>query len=244
MILLSSASKSQELRDKMIRNFIARGMSCAESVFLVWRNGSEQDAWILYRTLLDRLVHLHNIIENNSFNDFEEYSFFEMYKARDRLLCSSEMKSKVPDSLRQLQRAQRSRYLQLKAKGVIWRRPKAEDVLKSMNLSFLYHFGYDYASMHDIHPMADDGENDFIRITSPKETSNTKDETIVKNTILIQSLLISEGLNGGSLKWMAIVYSFLEQLQKHLSDNKDIEFHATFYKIGKNWPELQICTAR
>ena len=47
VVLLSFAKHGQGLRDTVARNFIARGMSCTQSIYAVWRAGSEQDAWIL-----------------------------------------------------------------------------------------------------------------------------------------------------------------------------------------------------
>ena len=84
-----------------------------------------------------------------------------------------------------------------------------------MGLGFLYRFGYDYASTH-IHPMADDGEADFGRLTSPSQTVAPGDATVVRNSLLVESILIQEALNVSSLKWCAIVYDFLDQV-KHFA---------------------------
>lgn len=249
IILLSLAQYSQGLRDKIIGNFIARGMICTESIFLIWRQGSEQDAWILHRSLLDRLFHLHNLVEHNSFSAFEEYSFVRAYEARQKLLGEEEMRNKFSASqikgLKQLLKSQEARYQQLKLKGKlpIWRRPKAEDVAKSMKVGFLYHFGYDYASRY-VHPMAEDGEIDFVRLTSTANHQSPPDATVVRNSILVQSMLIQEALNASSLQWRAIIYDFIGQLQKFLSDDKNLRFQETFYKIGNAWPAIDFCEPR
>jgi hypothetical protein len=218
-------------------------MACTESIFLVWREGSEDDAWILHRSLLDRLFHLHNLVEQNSLSDFEEFSFLKMYEARQKLLSDEEMRDKVPASLRQLQESQKARYKQLVGKTYAWRRPKAEDVAKSMGLSFLYSYGYDLASTK-VHPMAQDGESDFVRLTSPTKHQSLPDPTVVRNSILVQSILIQEALNASSVQWRNIVYDFLDQLQKFLKDGKNLEFQATFYKIGSAWPKVDFCEPR
>jgi len=75
VLLLSYAKHRRELRDTIARNFVARGMSCTQSIFAVWRAGSEQDAWILHRSLLDRLLHLRYLGDTDSFPAFEEHSF-------------------------------------------------------------------------------------------------------------------------------------------------------------------------
>jgi len=243
IILLSLAKYSQGLRDKIIGNFLARGMTCTESIFLVWGEGSEDDAWILHRSLLDRLFHLHNLVEQNSFLDFEEFSFLQMYKARQKLLSDKEMHDKVPAGLKQMQESQKARYKQLVGKTHTWRRPKAEDVAKSIDLSFLYTYGYDLASTK-VHPMAQDGEIDFVRLTSPKNNQSLPDATVVRNSILVQSILIQEALNASSVQWRTIIYDFIEQLQKFLNDDKNLKFQETFYKIGNTWPAVDFCKPR
>jgi hypothetical protein len=247
IILLSLAQYSQGLRDKIIGNFIARGMICTESIFLIWQQGGEQDAWILHRSLLDRLFHLHNLVEHNFFSAFEEYSFMRAYEARQKLLADKEMRNKFSASqikgLKQLLKSQEARYQQLKGKLPIWHRPKAEDDAKSMNLGFLYHFGYDYASRY-VHPTAEDGEIDFVRLTSPANHESLPDATVVRNSILVQSMLIREALNATSVQWRTIIYDFINQLQKFLKGDKDLKFQETFYKIGNAWPAVDFCEPR
>ena len=247
IILLSLAKYSQGLRDKVIGNFVARGMTCVESVFLVWQEGSEPDAWILHRSLLDRLFHLHNLIEQNSFSAFEEFSFSRMYEARQRLLSDEEMRNKFSvsqiDGLKQLLKSQEPRYHQLKSETRVWCRPKAENVAKSMGLGFLYRFGYDYASTH-VHPMAQDGEIDFVRLTAPANHQSHPDATVVRNSILAQSILIQEALNASSVQWRTIIYDFIDQLWEFLNDDKNLKFQETFYKIGNEWPTVDFCEPR
>jgi len=166
-----------------------------------------------------------------------------MYKARQKLLSDVEMCHKVPASLKQLQESQKARYKQLVGKTHTWRRPQAEDVAKSMGLGFLYSYGYDLASTK-VHPMAQDGEIDFVRLTSPTNHQSLPDATVVRNSILVQSILIQEALNASSVQWRNIVYDFLDQLQKFLKDGKNLEFQATFYKIGSAWPKVDFCEPR
>lgn len=130
----------------------------------------------------------------------------------------------------------------VKAKTNTWCRPKAEDVAKSMGLGFLYRFGYDLASTH-VHPMAQDGEIDFARLTF-LANHQSPDATVVRNSILVQSMLIQEALNASSVQWSKIIYDFIDQLRKFLNDGKNLEFLVTFYKIGKAWPTLDFCEPR
>ncbi len=239
MVLLSFSKHGQGLRDTIARNFIARGMRCTQSIYAVWKAGSEQDAWILHRALLDRLLHLHHLGETDGFADFEEYSFLSLYKARHQLLCDADMRGKVPPGLKDLQQKDRPRYESISPKPPRWRRPKAEDVAKKMNLGFLYRFGYVYASMH-VHPMADDGETDFPALISPAQPAMPGDATVVRNSILAQSMLVQEALNISHLRWRRIAYDVLDQIRVFLGTG-DMQFQVTLYKLGRAWPEFELC---
>ena len=239
VVLLSFAKHGQGLRETIARNFVARGMISTQSIFAVWKAGSEQDAWILHRSLLDRLLHLHNLGETDGFSAFEEYSFLSMYEARHRLLSDPDMRGKAPPSLRELQKSNKARYDEIAAKQSRWHRPKPEDVAKKMDLGFLYRFGYDYASTH-VHPIAGDGEADFNTIVSPPRALIPQDATVVWNSILVQTMLVQEALNVSRMRWRAIVYDFLDQVRGFLKTG-DPQFHATFYKIAKAWPDSQLC---
>ena len=216
-------------------------MISAQSIYAVWKAGSEPDAWILHRSLIDRLLHLHYLGARNGFVDFDDFSFSAIYKARHELLSDSDMKAKVPASLRDLQKANRARYNLVMARRPKWRRPRAEDVAKEMGLGFVYKFGYDYASMH-VHPMSSDGETDFQALITPVHKRPDPDSTVVKNSVLVQSLLVQEALNISKMHWRAIVYDFLDQIRKFVVTG-DQTFQVTMYKLAQAGPEFKLCAA-
>ena len=120
-----------------------------------------------------------------------------------------------------------------------WHRPNAEKVAKGMGLGFIYRYGYDYASRY-VHPMADEGETDFNRLISKNDSDLLPDPTVIRNSLLAQSMLIQEGLNASSMKWRAIVYDFLDQILKYLGDGNNLEHELTLYKMGANWPDFTL----
>jgi hypothetical protein len=239
VVLLSFAEHGQGLRDEVARNFVARGVICAQSIFAVWKAGSEQDAWILHRSLLERLLLLHHLGETDTFSDFEEYSFLSIYESRHQLLSDPDMKVKLPPSLKNLQKSNKARYDEIAGRQPRWHRPRPEDVAKSMKLGFLFRFGYDYASTH-VHPMAGDGEVDFTTLISAPHALRLPDETVVRNSILVQSMLVQEALNISTMRWRPIVYDFLDQIRSFL-ETGDQQFHATFCRIGRAWPDFGLC---
>ena len=239
LLLLCFKEYGQGLRDTVSGNFVARGMVCLESIFRCWLQGAEQDAWILHRSLLDRLFHLHSLADRNDFAAFDDFSFLALYEARHRLLSDPTMRHKAPKSLKKLQSADRKRYGQLVAAGLKWCRPKAEEVAKGMTLGFLYRFGYDYASTH-VHPTSLDGEADFLRLTSPAPVIPLPDTTVVRNSILAQTMLTREALNTSTMQWRTIIYNFLGQVLGFLGDG-NAEYKATFLKIGRAGPDFALC---
>jgi len=244
MVLLEFARNAGGLRDRIIKGFIARGMTCTDSIFTIWQHGSDEDAWILHRSLLDRLFHLHYIVLENNFTAFEEYTFVKNFEARRKLLSEKEMLNKFSkkqsNDLKELLKLQEPRYLEMKNHQPRWHRPNAEKVARSMGLGFLYRYGYDYASRY-VHPMADEGEPDFSRLISKSDSDSLPDPTVIRNSLLAQSMLIQEGLNASTMKWRAIVYNYLDQFRTFLVDKNNLEFGNTLYKIGKNWPGFTLC---
>jgi hypothetical protein len=241
VVLLSFTQHGRGLRDTIARNFVARGMRCTQSILAVWKAGSEQDAWILHRTLVDRLLHLHYLSDTDSFQSFEDYSFVSMFEARQRLLSEPLMRSKIPIGLKGLQEANKARYDQRSDTKSRWRRPRASAVATDMKLGFLYQIGYDYASTH-VHPMADDGEGDFLALVVGPGPQPTLDSTVVKNSILVQCVLVRESINVSSMRWRNFVWDFLDQIIEFIGTG-NVEYQTTMLKIINAWPSSELCEA-
>jgi hypothetical protein len=241
VVLLAFAHHGSGLRDTIARNFVARGMRCTQSIFNVWKAGSDQDAWILHRALVDRLLHLHYLGATDTFSEFDDFSFLSLYKARTRLIAHQRMRDRIPQATSELHEQQKARYLDLFSSKTQprWHRPKAQKVANEMDLGFLYDLGYDYASMH-VHPMSDDGALDFDALTQSNRQHALPDPTVVRNSVLIQTLLVQEALNVSALRWRGIVYDFLTQVRDFLASSNPLYRH-TMYRIGKNWPSIQLC---
>jgi hypothetical protein len=88
--------------------------------------------------------------------------------------------------------------------------------------------------------MAGDGEADFTTLISPPGTAKLPDATVIRNSILVQSMLVQEALNISSMRWRAIVYEFLSQIRIFL-ETHDPQFQETFYKIVQAWQPFDLC---
>ena len=71
IILTEYAECSDETRDKIIRNFIARSISAMSGIIHLWRAQDYHDCWLLYRSILDRLFYLESLGRENKFEIFD-----------------------------------------------------------------------------------------------------------------------------------------------------------------------------
>lgn len=212
-VLFELARDGEGNRDTIIRNFIARSEMTATSIFQLYRISDYQSCWVLHRCLVDRLFHLHSLQKDNAFDDFEEWSFLKQYNAMNRMRSDPEVSGVRGHPLFTITREQKSRASELSKKDMLWYRPKPELVAKEMDMQFLYRYGYDFASTH-VHPMANDGDQDFYSISGLQAAKPYPDQRMVlSNTLLVATMVVQEGLNASTPQWRALVYQVLEGLR-------------------------------
>ncbi len=88
-------SETEIVRDQIARNFIARADTLVRSIFRLWEIPDYNACWILHRTLLDRLFHLHDLNKKDQFDVFNDWSFKKEYEAAERLRSDSAMKGQI-----------------------------------------------------------------------------------------------------------------------------------------------------
>jgi hypothetical protein len=165
-------------RDLIVRNFIARADTMVRGIFRLWEIKDYGDCWIIHRALLDRLFHLHALNGSDQFDLFDDWSFKMHYEAANRLRSDPALKGQLKGLVDDLTTEQKARYQRLVKTPPDWRRPKAKDAAEAMDLTILYRYGYDYASQH-VHPMANDGQEDFFNITRLEPRPNFPEWGIV-----------------------------------------------------------------
>ncbi len=240
MVLFSFAKHGCDTRNLVIRNFVSRSTMMLRGIFRLWELSDYQDTWIIHRALLDRLFHFHYLCEKNQFLEFDNWSFFEQYKAQNKVKSDLAFKHEAVGWVYELTDEQKFRVKTLSADPPKWRRPKAEDVAKSMALDFLYKYGYDFASTH-VHPMANDGQQDFYTITNLEPTSKFPDQiSVLSNSILATSLLLQEALNQSSFRWRRLLWDYIDQIRLFLDKGSD-SFKESFSKLGHMFPETELC---
>lgn len=234
MLLLEFAryADSESIRNEIARNFIARADMTVRSVFQLWEACDYTNCWILHRGLIDRLFHIDDIFQNDSFQAFDDWSFKQLYDAAERLRSDPFIAWHADGLLQRATEKQKNRHRRLVANPPIWRRPKAKDVAKRMDLGFLYSYGYDYASRF-VHPMANDGEDDFRAIMKMERQAGPTEGGIVvlSNSVLVATMIFQDALNSSSLSWMAVAFDAIDGIRGFLRDAAP-EHHIPLSKIA------------
>jgi Family of unknown function (DUF5677) len=224
-------------RDLITRNFIARADMMIRGIFQLWELKDYGDCWTIHRALLDRLFHLHALNEHNQFDLFDDWSFKMQYEAANRLRSDPTLKGQTKGLVDALTTEHKTRYQRLTKNHPNWQRPKAEDAAKAMDLTFLYRYGYDYASKH-VHPMANDGQEDFFNITHLEPKPDFPESGMVlSNSILAASLIFQEALNASTLSWCRVVYDAVEGVRNFLL-SASREHHMPLAKVSMMFEEL------
>ena len=111
---------------------------------------------------------------------------------------------------------QKEKYNDICKEKVEWKRPKPETIAKQMHLDFLFKYGYDYASKL-VHPMANDGQEDFyIQLDLPEINKFPDNISVLQNSCLVVKLIIQEGLNISSFRWREGMFDFLDNFIKFI----------------------------
>jgi hypothetical protein len=230
-ILFEFARQPRTDREQIIRNFVAKANITTKSIFSLYRLGHYQDCWILYRCLLDRLFHLHALDKRDEFELFERWSFWQQYNAVNRVRSNPDLSDALQSETFRQRSEDKERARELAKDPPQWRRPDPESAAKSLGLGILYAHGYDHASTH-VHPMANDGWQDFFTITKLQPAPDFPDwRSILSNTVLVGTLILIVGLKASGRKWMRLVGSSIEELQNFVGTGAT-DFRSTVLKLG------------
>ncbi|MBV1884598.1 MAG: hypothetical protein KUG82_23365 [Pseudomonadales bacterium] len=240
-ILLSFAKHECDTKNQILHNFLARTNMMLQAILSLWELGDTQDCWVIHRCMLDRLFHLNDISESNSYIEFEKWSFLQQYKANNKVASDQDFRDKSEvDSITPTQ-LQKERYAELSKRGNNWRRPKAEKVAKKMNMSFFYKYGYDFGSTH-VHPMADDGQEDFYNITGLEPRPKFPDQSMVfSNSVVVATMIAQDVLNYSNLNWAAVTYNYLERVRESMNDENYMEYEVDVARIGILFMNSSLC---
>jgi len=239
LLLFAFAKRDCDIKDTIIRNFVARTDMMVRGVLRLWDIADFQDCWILNRCLTDRLFHLVYLGKTGEYQLFDDWSFCEQFKALDRVRSDPECRGALHSQPFTASPQEKLRFARLAKSPPKWKRPKPEVIAKQMDLSLIYRHGYDFGSTN-VHPMANDGQQDFFRVTNTEHPDFPDHRAVINNSLLIGCMVVQEGLNQSSFKWRSVAYDFLDHLIAHIRDGRP-DYIATFGKITQIAHEMDLC---
>jgi hypothetical protein len=242
MMLFCFLKDDISLKDQIASNFLARSTGMLESIHLLWKTDSKDDACIIQRCQLERLFLLRHLHTKNEYEKFSDYTFITLHESRNKLLSNSdpEIRSKYEKQLRLVQQKNRLKYAEIKAKGKPWSRPKSEELAKGMDAHYLYDVGYDYASRH-VHPMASDGAEFLERLAKSNFDELQFNDTVVRNSVLTQTMIMQVCMNISDFQWKVILIKFIEDCRNFFIGDKT-SYRVTFLKIAEAGPDFELCS--
>ncbi len=213
-VLIAYDGCSNEKRDEIIRNIMARSITAMNGILHLWRARDYHDCWLLYRAILDRLFYLESIGRKDEFNLFDDWSFVKRINYKRKCLKDLSLVSKLDPKHFVISDQDRKRYNKIRKSQNKWTPPKPYEVASSMNLELLYSYGYDFASMY-VHPSATEGNEDYCRLTGTPLNESFDDQiTVIHNSFIITNLIISRGLFFSRLLWLSPVLKFVEDINR------------------------------
>ena len=202
-------------KQKLHLNFMAKAVTTLKGIHALWESECFQECYVLDRCMSDRLFHLQDLIDNDSYQDFEDYTFVKMYKTRDKIKGSTdskEFKKYLSESSEN-----RKKFHELSKGKLKYQRPKIEDVAKRLDMKFLYDQGYNLKSSA-VHPMFDDGERELKLMLNPNYMDQLPDNRdILHNSLFYAVFIVKMAMMGLGYKWRTPVVDFLDQAMNFLS---------------------------
>lgn len=215
-------------RQKVHIQYMAKSVTTLKGVFSLWNADCFDECYVLQRCMADRVFHLHDLIENNRFQHFEEFSFCKLFEARDKLRANPELKylrNQIKDT-----KENRARYHHLKKAGLKYKRPKAKVVATNLDMKFLYDHGYDIASMA-VHPMYNDGEQELQMMINPEFKNQMVDKRdVIHNSLLYAVYTINKSMGDIGFRWCKPVIDFFDQTLEFLKSEESC-YEAPFLRI-------------
>ena len=237
-ILIFSIHRHEITTKKIIiRNFMAKSTVSLQGIFSLWSIKNYQDCYVILRIITDRLFHLYDLVKNNRFEAFDNWSFYQQFCSRNRIRSDKEYNHKIVKEAFDASEEEKQRFFELQKMKPTYKRPHPEKMAKELGVSFVYKYGYDHASTL-VHPMANDGWEDLIHLTGLYPDTELPDHrSVISNSLLCHHLLHNNALQGLGFTWRKEVISFMDDAMDFLktgSKNYQKSFLSIASLQGKN----------
>ena len=208
----------------MLRNYASRGMVCLDSIRRLWKEYRCHDCDVLFRSLVDLVVHLKYTYENKKQKGFEYWTRKQKHDISSKALNNEQIRKAMPPELIEEAKSNMRKFRALEeiSDDEKWSKPKAKDVLRG-DFEELYLIGYHFPSTNMVHPVADTGILDFFALQGRGVDSTVRDGLVVMGNayvahscllmVALESAIAIDSRNSG---WCARLLQQLKQL---------LEFH-------------------
>lgn len=218
--IMAFDQKSLDAKNQILRNFIAKAHSLINSISLLLEAEQSGEAMALYRLLIERYLYLEYLDKTNSYQAFKDWSFIKTFESRNKSRSNTDFNDdKIKEYLTDSKDLVK-KYQELKREKNIWIEPKLEKFAKEIDLSFLYSLGYDLGSSF-IHPRADEGYWDALRIVKNEQIPEFKKKNMLKNSMLLANGILIFAANRSDFKFGEYLNLYCNSVFKYLNENKE-----------------------
>lgn len=221
VVILTFVNGNLDTKNQILRNFIAKAHSLVNSISLLLKEEQEGEAMALYRLLIERYFYLEYLNKTNSYQAFKDWSYIKTFESRNKMRSNSEFNSPKTKEYLADSKEQVKKYQTLKKQKNQWIEPKMENLAKEIDFSFLYSLGYDLGSSF-IHPRADEGYWDALRIVKNERIVEFKRNNILKNSILIANSILISASNRSDIAFDRYLNFYCSSVYEYLNNNKEL----------------------
>jgi hypothetical protein len=220
-VILTFDQSNLDTKNQILRNFIAKVHSLINSISILLKEEQEGEAMALYRLLIERYFYLEYLHKTDSYQAFKDWSFIKTFDVRNKMRSNSEFNNPKTKEYLVDSKEQVKKYQSLKNKKNKWIEPKMENFAKEINLSFLYSLGYDLGSSF-IHPRADEGYWDALRIVKDERIVEFKKNNIITNSMLLANGILISATNRSDFEFGKHLNFYCNSIFEYLGEDKEL----------------------
>ncbi len=220
-VILSFEQSNLNTKNQILRNFIAKAHSLVNSISILLNEEQEGESIALYRLLIERYFYLEYLNQTNLYQAFKDWSYIKTFESRNKMRSSSEFNGPKTKEYLVDSKEQVKKYQALKEKKNLWIEPKIEQFAKEIDFTFLYSLGYDIGSSF-IHPRADEGYWDALRIVKSEKMVEFKKNNIRKNSILLANSILISASNRSEFEFGKYLNFYCNTIFEYLTENKKL----------------------
>lgn len=202
----------RDKKDIMFMYSLARAVVQIESIFKLYELKHLSDCLILYRTQVERLLTLYHLIDTDTIQEFDDWTFIQIFDIRNKAKSDREQNEHLNPKFWTENNQRIEKYQKLKKKGANWVRPNSkelEEISKRHGIHELFKYGYRGASGY-VHPMANDGEEEFGLVINMKPKNHVELDTrpIINNSLVVFIFIVNFALDEMDFEWNEYVFKF------------------------------------